>query len=755
MQVLFSRTTTCGSSFPVVSTETVLNSSRVDDWGVFYASPDNQVVFIRTTDGKIYRSKNEGRTWDLVTVNSRMPHVEDPQTYVLYIFMTKIENRNRKLVFLGNQRGQLWTTNDYGDTFTYYESPNVPVGIRWIYVSPLFQSKLLARRAQELWYSNNLGAHWSKIFSSILSYNVQWSPFPEDPPDRIYADVYDPNKVTGNEWDQFLVRTDDYFQSYKVLCLHVVAWTVVQPNKILVVQLTEDQQFSLLISEDRGEHFRRAIFPVEGTEEATERGYYIYDTSEDSVIVYVNRNPHGYFQWGDVYKSNAYDDNFVRSLRFQRFPDLTRYQGLPGIYIANVYNASDPQRGPKLNDDIETIITFNKGGLWEPLDPPQYDADGKPTNCKLENGCSLHLHGWASAMFTWFYSVPNAVGLMFATGNLGTELSNRPDEINSYFSRDAGVTWMEIRKGSWVPEFGDHGGVIVLADTQRRTNTFIYTLDEGKTFTTCPFSADLAQVTNIRVSPAWDSRRFILYGTRNTSAILVQLDFTNAFPRGNCDPAQDYEEWSPTDEHGNCLLGERVTFRRRKRESQCFNGEQFERIVRRENCSCTYTDYECDFCFVLDPVMKRCVFTCYDDPDQFRKLPPPPPNCTKRSQYYEVPFGYRKVEDDVCDERKAGSIARPKGLVPCSAPTPTNIPDYTPTHIVHSNILLTVTIIFVVIGLTVLILFLLYKKNRRFNNCIRYTFNVETEGSIQYSRVRRVTDNTFEEEQSLAPSSQL
>jgi hypothetical protein len=47
-------------------------------------------------------------------------------------------------------------------------------------------------------------------------------------------------------------------------------------------------------------------------------------------------------------------------------------------------------------------------------------------------------------------------------------------QINSYFSRDAGVTWNEIRKGAWVPEFGDHGGVIVLADTQQLTNNFMY-----------------------------------------------------------------------------------------------------------------------------------------------------------------------------------------------------------------------------------------------------------------------------------------
>jgi hypothetical protein len=51
---------------------------------------------------------------------------------------------------------------------------------------------------------------------------------------------------------------------------------------------------------------------------------------------------------------------------------------------------------------------------------------------------------------------------------------------------------------------------------------------------------------------------------------------------------------------------------------------------------------------------------------------------------------YRKVEDDVCDERKPGSISTPKGLVHCSPPTPSNNPDNNPSHIVHSNIFLTV-----------------------------------------------------------------
>ena len=35
-------------------------------------------------------------------------------------------------------------------------------------------------------------------------------------------------------------------------------------------------------------------------------------------------------------------------------------------------------------------------------------------------------------------------------------------QVNTYFSRDAGLTWFEIAKGSHIYEFGDHGALIVM-----------------------------------------------------------------------------------------------------------------------------------------------------------------------------------------------------------------------------------------------------------------------------------------------------
>jgi hypothetical protein len=42
------------------------------------------------------------------------------------------------------------------------------------------------------------------------------------------------------------------------------------------------------------------------------------------------------------------------------------------------------------------------------------------------------------------YSNENAVGLVMATGNVGDALRN--DVVNTYFSRDGGLTWEQVGK---------------------------------------------------------------------------------------------------------------------------------------------------------------------------------------------------------------------------------------------------------------------------------------------------------------------
>ena len=39
---------------------------------------------------------------------------------------------------------------------------------------------------------------------------------------------------------------------------------------------------------------------------------------------------------------------------------------------------------------------------------------------------------------------------------------------------------------------------------------------------------------------------------------------------------------------------------RRKADAMCFNGEDHERVVKREACACTEMDYQCDIGYTLD-----------------------------------------------------------------------------------------------------------------------------------------------------------
>lgn len=104
--------------------------------------------------------------------------------------------------------------------------------------------------------------------------------------------------------------------------------------------------------------------------------------------------------------------------------------------------------------------------LLQQVQAPDKDSNGKKIVCEVKV-CSLHLHSVSTRLqFGPFYSTTTSIGLVIGTGNVGKYLSYRTDQINTYLSRDGGLTWHEIAKGSHIYEIGDHGGVIVLADDQ-------------------------------------------------------------------------------------------------------------------------------------------------------------------------------------------------------------------------------------------------------------------------------------------------
>jgi len=84
--------------------------------------------------------------------------------------------------------------------------------------------------------------------------------------------------------------------------------------------------------------------------------------------------------------------------------------------------------------------------------------------------CSLHLHSYTERRNPRdSFSSPSAIGLMMGVGNVGEYLPPYL-EGDTFLTRDAGVTWIEVMKGAYMYEFGNQGSIIVLVDDEQSTD---------------------------------------------------------------------------------------------------------------------------------------------------------------------------------------------------------------------------------------------------------------------------------------------
>ena len=240
---------------------------------------------------------------------------------------------------------------------------------------------------------------------------------------------------------------------------------------------------------------------------------------------------------------------------------------------------------------VRTVISFDRGGSWEFLAPPKVDSVGHPIPCNKDSHpggagphCSLMLHG-VTDVFGPFYSTSTAVGLLMATGVVGSQLLFTEGEINTYFSRDGGHEWHEVAKGSHIYEFGDHGAIIVMANDMHETSSISYSWNEGATWhsfqfsrewmilvertaffrfapTACYVAETKILVDNIIIEPKGASEHFILYGTRvdtnegpnqgSRIGVVIALDFSQLHQK-QCVVSFIALLWSPMRAHTDLL----------------------------------------------------------------------------------------------------------------------------------------------------------------------------------------------------------
>mmetsp|Transcript_14973 Transcript_14973/g.47169 ORF Transcript_14973/g.47169 Transcript_14973/m.47169 type:complete len:873 (+) Transcript_14973:76-2694(+) len=681
---------------------------------------DQRTVLVQTNSGRLYRSTDGGNKWSEISDQLKLDSTDSSSPSITVDQIIKSQADPSTLLIAGTKRshylsvnaGATWRRVRQKSTIhTFMFHPKRP---KWALLST-WTDACEGKSAKSkdgsddgddgpcnhmLYLTKDLGKTFTLVSSYVVQFN--WGDVSHSQQDRIYFTHF--RQKTGDQpklymWSENVdfAYTDDAGKKVNRL-IHMGNKFMVSHSFIFVAKLKEQkgQTVSLMVSSDGGGTFRAARLP----QDIDEKSYTVLDTSEGTVMLHVNHGSREPFNVGNIYVSDKDGVRYTLSL-----PNNVRGSNgncefdkvlhLEGVYLANfkdiqrtgdadggrdkkaeaakeaeeleqsstgteVEKRRTPKSKAKDESVVRTVISFDKGGVWTYLKPPKVDSRGARIECPPER-CWLHLHGISNFQnYAPFYSTENAVGIIMGTGNVGPYLRFEPDQTNTYLSRDGGLTWVEAHKGAFIYEFGDHGGLVVMADDVRKTKQVVFSWNEGQSWYDFELGSSPVEVDNIVTEPNATSTKFLLYGTRNEAGVMYHMDF-EALGQPLCkgvwaadSVSSDYETWSPSDGKNSekCMLGRQVTYTRRKATSECFNGEQFERPVGKKSCACTEEDYECEMGFTRQVGSMECKYT--DDGSI-----PIPDRCKSVDEFKVV--AHRKVVGNSCE----GGWRPEKAAVPC------------------------------------------------------------------------------------------
>ncbi|KAI0209701.1 VPS10 domain-containing receptor SorCS1 [Lamellibrachia satsuma] len=296
-------------------------------------------------------------------------------------------------------------------------------------------------------------------------------------------------------------------------------------------------------------------------------------------------------------------------------------RGMKGIFIVNQQGA---------DGHIKTLISFDQGGAWRPIPAPKNDINGTAITCKQVN-CSLHLHLKISSFyygirFPYILSENNAPGIIMAQGVMGTYLTHLKSSF--YLSRDGGITWTPQFEGNHIYNILDQGGAMVVVKEKQHNlaSEILYSCTEGASWQIYPFSKDKFYVDDIVNEPGINTLIVSIFGhfAKNTMSVQAITRFGRLLTSMTVD---------------NAFWDRSCHTKRRKRMSECCNGNDYEKTINVTHCVCTEDDYVCDYGYERHGV--NCVATLWLDPSV------PLSDCPEGTKYNKTK-GYRKVAADKC-----------------------------------------------------------------------------------------------------------
>ncbi|XP_076437401.1 VPS10 domain-containing receptor SorCS3-like [Babylonia areolata] len=622
-------TSTPGHESQVLLNEFSLNGTEYHSRAFVHWSGNqsSDVVFILTVrsnstgtaDSQLWKSEDYGTTYKEFSFG--------PQVLISRFFVSPADPT--KMVFIDSRHKMMYLSDD---ELVTHNSTSLPANSDRLRMHPDKPEWMLLYDLENsiLYVTMNFGVSWKELHNEVYSYDwavkgiedekiVHIEVHPFDSEDAFYKRCTIPNcQVKGDGIDTALGP----FLTY--------SWAVVN-EYILVQKVLMDGSSHLMVSYNR-ENFSSAYFPGS----VKTQDFMLLDASEGQIFLAVN---HGRRLGASVYLSDRTGHYYVLSLTSVHHHsfgnwfdvDMHRVKGLNGTYLANQQKNSSSQ--------LTSLISFNKGGDWQKIPSP------KDKNCQSVN-CSLVLRLDMENFYrNWILSEERAPGFIIAHGHYGQMSEYQWNNLSVFTSSDGGWTWKESNlTGVYHFNILDQGSIVtaIKSGYQESSSQVFFSLDEGSTWHSEVYRNETLHVAGVLNEPDISTVVLTVYGHKgwySSPWTMVKLNFTNVLSTKCGD--KDYEPWRVSDHDPNitCLLGQEVSYTRKKAASVCFNGRDFVRKVDKTPCNCTEEDFECDFGYSLKNGICKKETWFYDD--YFSR------ECTEHTNYLRS-GGYRKVVSDKC-----------------------------------------------------------------------------------------------------------
>ncbi|KAM6979703.1 sortilin [Aplochiton taeniatus] len=604
-----------------------------DGTGVLLVLTTFQVpmFMIRFGQSNLYRSEDYGKTFQDVT------HLIN-HTFVQTEFGIAISpDHSGKVVLTGDVSetggSRLFRSQDFGRSFVPSELPFEPV-IQMLY-NPGDCSVLLTLSVKsDLWLSEDFGATWRKVHDSVCLF--RWGP---------RNSIYFTTNTNGscNEKGMLeLRRTLDYGKSYQTIATRVFSFVLGGRFVFASIMTGTSTERMIHVSVDGGDEWNMAQLPTVNHEQF----YSILAANQDMVFMHVD-DP-GDSGVGTIYVSDDRGTLFSKSLERHLYTttgsdtDFTNITSLRGVYMTSVLTEEGT---------VETVVTFDQGGKWQPLQQPQDSRCETATSTKRPDLCRLHIH--ASYSVTMKMNVPmlplaqpNAVGLVLAHGSVGDQASVLSPDV--YVSDDGGYSWLRALQGPHHYAVLDSGGLLVaVAHTSSPVHQIKFSTDEGQCWHVFNFTSDPLHFSGMDSEPGSRSMNVSLWGYRNDFSkwVVVTIDFRQLLSR-DCVEG-DYVQWlahsaDPSNPTDGCMLGYKERFLRLRKDSVCWNGRDYVVGSQPTPCPCTLEDYQCDFGYHRPENGLECV-------EQEEMKGHPLQFCLNGTTEQLQTSGYRKIPGDRCE----------------------------------------------------------------------------------------------------------